>query len=75
MEREVSRASEQARKADTRSKIMLGGLVRKAGLGDESEDVLLGILLEAAERLGTDGGALERARWSDRGRQALKEAA
>ena len=39
-----------ARKADTRNKIQLGGLIVKAGLAEEPAAVLLGLLLEAAER-------------------------
>ena len=40
-----------ARKADTRNKIQLGGLIVKAGLGDEPAAVLLGLLLAAARTL------------------------
>ena len=50
-----------ARKLDTRRKIQLGGLMIKAGLAGEPADVLLGLLLEAAERLASpEGGARER---------------
>ena len=37
-----------ARKADTRNKIQLGGLIVKAGLAEEPAAVLLGLLLEAS---------------------------
>ena len=42
--------STQLRKLDTRHKIQLGGLVIKAGLGDEESAVILG-LLTAAKRV------------------------
>jgi len=43
-----------ARKEDTRNKIMMGGLIVKAGLyylHDDNKAVLLGILLDAKEKL------------------------
>lgn len=43
------------RKYDTRRKIQMGGLVIKAGLGplhDEDKAILLGILVDAAAKLG-----------------------
>ncbi|MCR6502071.1 type IV conjugative transfer system coupling protein TraD [Shinella sp. CPCC 101442] len=49
-----------ARKKDTREKIELGGLIVKAGLRFEKRAMLLGALIELAERLKTD--ASERAR-------------
>jgi hypothetical protein len=39
------------RKQDTRRKIQLGGLIKKAGLENESTAVLYGLLLEAKENL------------------------
>jgi hypothetical protein len=39
------------RKSDTRRKIQLGGLVIKAGLEGETTATLLGVLLDAAEKL------------------------
>ena len=39
------------RKQETRRKIELGGLVIKAGLSNESSDVILGALLKAATTL------------------------
>ncbi len=39
------------RKADTRRKIELGGLVKKAGLDSESTAVIYGALLDVVERL------------------------
>ncbi|MGX9394049.1 conjugal transfer protein TraD (plasmid) [Nitrobacteraceae bacterium UC4446_H13] len=38
------------RKKDTREKIQLGGLIVKAGLRYEKRSVLLGMLIDAAER-------------------------
>ena len=46
-----------ARKADTRNKIQLGGLIVKAGLAEEPAAVLLGLLLEAAGTLSGPGDA------------------
>lgn len=42
------------RKEDTRHKIQLGGLVKKAKLDELPTATLLGLLLEAAELLETD---------------------
>ncbi len=39
------------RKSDTRRKIQLGGLVIKAGLDSETTATILGLLLDAAEKL------------------------
>ncbi|MBU0832338.1 MAG: conjugal transfer protein TraD [Alphaproteobacteria bacterium] len=47
----AAKASTNARKQDTREKIELGGLVVKAGLRLEKRAVLLGALVELAERL------------------------
>lgn len=49
-----------ARKKDAREKIELGGLIVKAGLRFEKRAMLLGALIELADRLKTD--ASERAR-------------
>ncbi len=43
--------SQDARKKDTREKIELGGLVVKAGLRETDKAVILGILMDAANRL------------------------
>ena len=45
----IAMTSEKQRKADAFRKIKLGGLVIKAGLGEEDPAVLLGLLLEAAD--------------------------
>ncbi len=39
------------RKSDTRRKIQLGGLVIKAGIENEATATILGLLLDAAEKL------------------------
>ena len=56
-----------ARKADTRRKIQLGGLIVKAGIAEEPAAVLLGLLLEAAERFAGPGGDAARERWQQAG--------
>ena len=47
--------SQSLRKADTRRKIELGGLVIKAGADQIDAMVLLGMLAEAMERLAVPG--------------------
>lgn len=59
------------RKQDTRRKIQLGGLVKKAGLHDEATAVLLGLLLEAAESLQGDEAQNIKSRWRLKGDIAL----
>ncbi|OJU48896.1 MAG: conjugal transfer protein TraD [Mesorhizobium sp. 61-13] len=44
-------ATSDARKKDTREKIELGGLIVKVGLRYEKRALLLGLLLEGAQRL------------------------
>ncbi len=55
------------RKQDTRKKIQLGGLIKKAGLSEESSAVLLGMLLEAAEKLEGKNATKIRQDWKIRG--------
>ena len=55
------------RKEDTRKKIALGGLVKKAGLAEEPSAVILGLLLEAAELLQDESAREARTRWKVRG--------
>lgn len=70
-DRTERRLGMEARKADTRNKIRLGGLILKAGLGREPASVLLGILLAAAKTLsGLDGGTT-RERWRKAGEDAF----
>ncbi|WP_099868015.1 conjugal transfer protein TraD [Pararhizobium haloflavum] len=51
MERELQSASSADRRKDAHEKILLGGLVAKAGLRDEDKAVILGLLAEAADAL------------------------
>ena len=60
------------RKADTRAKIQLGGLVVKAGLADEPPAVILGALLAAAEALAGPTAEAARERLLQRGKQAFE---
>jgi hypothetical protein len=60
-----------ARKADTRRKIELGGLIVKAGLAEEEAAVLLGLLLAAAKALLAPDGAAARESWRKAGDDAF----
>ena len=51
------------RKHDTRRKIQLGGLIKKAGLHDETTAVLYGLLLEAADKLSGEDAQRYRQQW------------
>lgn len=57
------------RRKDNRLKFQLGGLVVKAGLGDEDHAVILGLLIESAKRLTVPG---ERARLKAVGKEAFR---
>jgi hypothetical protein len=59
------------RKQDTRRKIQLGGLVKKAGLDAEKTSVLYGILLEAKQKLQDTEGDNLRESWRIKGDIAL----
>lgn len=59
----------EARRKDTREKIQLGGLIAKAGLRYEKRALLLGLLIDAAERI--KGDEAERARLLSLGEQAF----
>lgn len=61
-----------SRKQDTRRKIMLGGLVIKAGLAAESDAVLLGLLSLAAKALHGPDGDRHRTRFRDAGDLAFQ---
>lgn len=61
------------RKQDTRRKIQLGGLVKKAGIDEEPTTVILGILLEAKETLESNQAEKARIRWKIKGDIALTE--
>ena len=61
------------RKADTREKIQLGGLIKKAGLGNEPTSLLLGLLLEAKASLDGPEGEMIRRRWTRLGAATFDE--
>ena len=67
------------RKQDTREKIQLGGLIKKANLDQLSTAVLYGLLLEAKDRLSIDDNEKLVKQWKIQGdlalsaEQALKE--
>ncbi|GLS35280.1 conjugal transfer protein TraD [Mesorhizobium tianshanense] len=63
-----SQASD-ARKKDTREKIELGGLIAKAGLRYEKRALLLGLLIDASQRI--KGDDAERARLTAIGAEAF----
>lgn len=53
-------SSSEARKKDTREKIELGGLIVKAGLRYEKRALLLGLLIDAGDRIRNDGAERSR---------------
>lgn len=61
------------RKADAHRKIKLGGLIIKAELEAESTNILLGILLEAKEKLQQEQGEKVRQHWKIKGDLALTQ--
>ncbi len=69
----ISRLSMQARKEDTRNKIQLGGLVIKAGMGDEDKAVVLGALLHAQKALVGQNGDMLKLKLKEIGQAALDQ--
>jgi hypothetical protein len=61
--------SMEARKKDTREKIELGGLIVKAGLRYEKRALLLGLLIDAGNRI--KGDEVERSRLTNIGAEAF----
>ena len=59
------------RKADTRRKIQLGGLIVKAGLAGEEPAVLLGMLTAGATVLRSNSAPDSRRRWKEIGDRAF----
>jgi len=59
------------RKADTRRKIQLGGLILKAGLAVEEPAVLLGMLTAGARVLKGPSALESRRRWKEIGDRAF----
>ncbi|WP_028657396.1 conjugal transfer protein TraD [Novosphingobium sp. B-7] len=65
------------RRERTRQLIELGGLIAKAGLVELTDDdraVILGLLLEAAARLGADDTGNQITLWRRRGQRAFADA-
>lgn len=71
LQRKFSRMRNLERKQDTRKKIQLGGLIKKAGLEEESTAVLLGILLDAKEKLDELNSGTIKLSWKIKGDIAL----
>ena len=67
--------AKQSRQEDARQKIQLGGLVALAGLRSEDRGVVLGALLDAAERIHGENGAQASARWKAMGDAKLADQA
>jgi hypothetical protein len=59
------------RKEDTRRKIQLGGLIKKANLDGETTAILYGMLLDAQEKLQSSQGESIRKSWRIKGDVAL----
>lgn len=59
------------RKQETRQKIQLGGLIKKAGLHEESTAVIYGLLLDAVEQLQSNQAEDIRKAWRLKGDIAL----
>jgi len=66
-----TRMSTFERKADTRRKIQLGGLIIKAGLAGEEPAVLLGMLIAGARVLRNPSAPDSRKRWREIGDRAF----
>lgn len=73
LDRQYIRMRKLERKQDTRRKIQLGGLVKKAGLDEETTAVIYGLLLDARERLMNDDAEDIRRSWKIKGDLALTE--
>ena len=61
------------RKQDTREKIQLGGLIKKANLDQLSTASLYGLLLEAKDRLSIDDNEKLVTQWKIQGDLALSD--
>jgi hypothetical protein len=66
-----ARMTTAERKADTRRKIQLGGLIVKAGLAAEEPAVLLGMLTAGAKVLQSSNAPDSRRRWKEIGDHAF----
>jgi hypothetical protein len=67
----MRRVADSDRRLDTRRKIQFGGLVIKAGLGDEELAVILGLLTAAKRVLTGQNAAESRRRWKEIGDKAF----
>lgn len=72
LERSLTIERERQRKLDTRTKIQLGGLIVKAGLDNLTKAEILGLLIEAKERL-NDNTEFNLSNWRKAGDQAFRE--
>lgn len=52
LQEQIRHAALDARKQDAREKIELGGLIVKAGLREADRAIILGALMELAQRIG-----------------------
>lgn len=68
----LARTREEVRKADTRHKIELGGLVVKSGLSDLDRAVLLGALIDVCDRLNGKGGDALESQFFEAGKKAME---
>ena len=73
LEQKLARLKTLERKEETRQKIQLGGLMKKAGLGNEATAVLYGLLLDAAELLQREDGQRYRDEWRIKGDLAFSK--
>ena len=68
----IRKLNEVERKADTRTKIMMGGLIKKAGLDflhPDRADILYGMLLDGKKRLESEPKVLDE--WKEMGRDLV----
>jgi hypothetical protein len=71
VEMRKARMTTAERRADTRRKIQLGGLIVKAGLAGEEPSVLLGMLTSGARVLKSPSATDSRRRWKEIGDRAF----
>lgn len=71
LQRQYARMKNLERKQDTRRKIQLGGLIKKAGIDGETTAVIYGLLMEASEKLLSDEADHYRKDWRIKGDVAL----
>ena len=59
------------RKQDTRLKLQLGEMIKKVGMAHEDPEVILGLLLEAVNKLSNDESEITRDQWRQLGKASL----